>query len=598
MLTKVLPFYKYLKPVWFKFLLGLIFGILYSISSGLGLPLIADNVFPILFGNIENSPPFLKDIADVYFNGNVDGGFLLLCCLAIPAVILLRTIGSIGNGYFMTYTGIYVIQSLQIDMFKKVQTLPMAFFNKYKTGEINAGVMGYPNQIKEVIVDSSNALIKEPLTLICAISFLIYKSFENESFFMAIIGVCSSPFLIFLIRRIGIYLSRRSKQLIELGEKLGSSVIESFQSPIEIRSYNLEKKQVESFTKKLKSIFTLSMKSTRFSLAMSPSIELISGLAISIALFFGVKNGMGEGDFFALILALYMTYTPLKKIGNIQNQLKILEAPLDRLNAILLYQNNISSPQNPKKLHKPFKGDIEFKGVSFGYTNNNPTLKDISFSIPFGESVGLIGESGAGKSTLANLLVRLYDAEEGEIIFDNINIKDLNLQELRNLISYVPQVPILFNDTVLENIRIGNPDAEESEVIKAAKLANAIDFIEKLDNGFNTTLSERGNSLSGGQKQRISIARAFLKNSPILILDEATSSLDNKADKDIKEALKELSKGRTTILIAHRLTSLEHVSKRMILKNGNLIGYDGHENLMVSCPYYKEIMQKFKEASS
>lgn len=591
MLSKILPFYKYLKPVWFKFLLGLIFGILYSLSSGLGLPLIADNVFPILFGNIENSPPFLRNIADVYFGGKVDGGFLLLCCLAIPAIILLRTIGSIGNGYFMTYSGISVIQSLQIDMFKKVQTLPLAFFNKYKTGEINAAVMGYPNQIKEVIVDTSNDLIKEPLTLISAISFLIYKSFENESFFMAIIGVCSTPFLIFLIRRIGIYLSKRSKQLIDLGEKLGSSVIESFQSPIEIRSYNLEKKQIGNFTEKLKSIFMLSMKSTRFSLVMSPSIELISGLAISLALFFGVKNGMGEGDFFALVVALYMTYTPLKKIGNIQNQLKILEAPLDRLNAILLYQNNITSPRNPKNLPKPFKGDIEFKEVSFSYSNNNPTLKDISFRIPFGESIGLIGESGAGKSTLANLLVRLYDAEEGEILFDNVNIKDLDLKELRDLISYVPQAPILFNDTVYENIRIGKPDAEESEIIKAAKLANAIGFIEKLEDGFNTTLSERGNSLSGGQKQRISIARAFLKDSPILILDEATSSLDNKADKEIKETLKNLCKGRTSLIIAHRLSSLEDISQRMIFQNGKIVGYGAHEELLNTCDHYKEIIE-------
>ena len=592
MLRKILPFYKYLSPIRFKFLLGLLFGILYSLSSGLGLPLIADNVFPILFGNVEKSPEWLLYFANTYFDGQLDGGFLLLCCLAIPGVILLRTIGSIGNGYYMTYSGISVIQALQIDMFKKVQSLPLAFFNDYKTGEINAAVMGYPNQIKEMVVDTSNDLIIQPLTLIFAITFLMYKSFENESFFMAIIGLSSAPLLIFLIRRIGIYLAKRSKQLVELGEKLGSSVIESFQSPIEIRSYNLENKQIDDFIYKLRRIFTLSMKSTRFSLIMSPSIELISGLGIALALFFGVKNGMGEGDFFALVIALYMAYDPLKKIGNIQNKFKVLEAPLERLNAILLMENDVVSPKNPVTLSKPFKGDIKFESVSFRYDNNKQILNDISFCIPFGESVGLIGESGAGKSTLANLMVRLYDTNKGQILFDNTNIKELNLRELRDLVSYVPQAPILFNDTVLENIRIGNPSAKESDIIIAAKYAKAHDFIKQLENGYNTVLSERGNSLSGGQKQRISIARAFLKNSPILILDEATSSLDNKADMDIKEALKDLSKGRTTILIAHRLTSLEHVNKRMIIKNGQLIGYGEHGELLSSCAHYKEIFEK------
>ena len=495
MYIKILPFYKYLRPVWCKFLLGLIFGVVYSLSSGLGLPLIADNVFPILFGNFENSHVWLLNVANTHFEGKTDGGFLLLCCLAIPGVILLRMIGSIGNGYWMAYTGISVIQSLQIEMFRKVQSLPLSFFNKYKTGEINAAVMGYPTQIKEMVVDASNDIIIQPLTLFSAIAFLFYKSVENESFFIALIGICTAPFLILLIRRVGSYLSKRSKQIIKLGENLGSSVIESFQSPIEIRSYNLEKKQIANFIDKLKNIFTLSMKSTRFSLIMSPSIELISGLGIALALFFGVKNGMGEGDFFALIIALYMTYTPLKKIGAIQNKFKVLEAPIERLNAILLMENNITSSKNPITLPKPFNGDIKFDSVSFSYEGNKQILNNVSFCIPFGDSVGLIGESGSGKSTLANLLVRLYDANEGQILFDNINIKDLNLEELRNLVSYVPQVPILFNDTVLENIRIGNPNAEESEVIKAAKYAKAHDFIEQLENGYKTVLSERGNSL-------------------------------------------------------------------------------------------------------
>jgi subfamily B ATP-binding cassette protein MsbA len=592
MLKKLLPYFKYLKPVWFKFFLGIFFGVIYSLASGLGLPVMVEKVFPILFGNVSKSPEWLINIANIFFEGNLDGGFLLVCCLTIPAIMLIRGIGFIGNGYYMAYAGFSVIQSIQIDMYKKVQSLPLSFFNKYKTGEINAAVMGYPNQIKLAVVDTSNDLVIQPLTLISAISFLIYKSLNNQSFFMVIIGLASAPFIIFLIRRIGAYLATRSKQIVALSEKLGSTVIENFQSPIEIRAYNLESKQISDFISKLKELFKLNLKSTRFSLVMSPSIEFISGLGIAFALFFGVKNGMGEGEFFSLLIALYMIYTPIKKMSAIQNKLKVLEAPLDRLESILDMEATICSPKTPKPINKPFEEAVTFENVNFEYENGKTTLQNINISIPFAETIGLVGESGAGKSTFANLLLRLYDPNEGRILFGGTNIKDFDIKELRELISYVPQSPILFNNSILENIRLGNPRATEEEIINAAKLANAHSFISEMENGYQTMISERGNSLSGGQRQRISIARAFLKDSPILILDEATSSLDNKADKEIKETLKNLCKGRTSLIIAHRLSSLEDIKSRMVFQNGEIIGYGEHEELLGSCAHYKEIFEK------
>ena len=592
MLKKLLPYFKYLKPVWFKFFLGIFFGVIYSLASGLGLPVMVEKVFPILFGNVSKSPEWLINIANIFFEGNLDGGFLLVCCLTIPAIMLIRGIGFIGNGYYMAYAGFSVIQSIQIDMYKKVQSLPLSFFNKYKTGEINAAVMGYPNQIKLAVVDTSNDLVIQPLTLISAISFLIYKSLNNQSFFMVIIGLASAPFIIFLIRRIGAYLATRSKQIVALSEKLGSTVIENFQSPIEIRAYNLEGTQISDFISKLKELFKLNLKSTRFSLVMSPSIEFISGLGIAFALFFGVKNGMGEGEFFSLLIALYMIYTPIKKMSAIQNKLKVLEAPLDRLESILDMEATICSPKTPKPINKPFEEGVTFENVNFEYEKGKTTLQNINISIPFAETIGLVGESGAGKSTFANLLLRLYDPNEGRILFGGTNIKDFDIKELRELISYVPQSPILFNNSILENIRLGNPRATEEEIINAAKLANAHSFISEMKNGYQTMISERGNSLSGGQRQRISIARAFLKDSPILILDEATSSLDNKADKEIKETLKNLCKGRTSLIIAHRLSSLEDIKSRMVFQNGEIIGYGEHEELLGSCAHYKEIFEK------
>ena len=592
MIKKLLPYFKYLKPVWHKFFLGLTFGFIYSVASGLGLPVMVDNVFPILFGNDADSPMWIKNIADTFFAGKTDGGFLLVCCLFIPAIILIRSASFVANGYYMAYTGFSVIQSMQIDLYKKVQFLPLSFFDKYKTGEINTAVMGYPIQIKSVVVDSSNNLVIQPLTLISAISFLIYKSFQNDSFFIALIGIATAPFIIFLIRRIGTYLATRSRQIVTLSEKLASTVIENFQSPIEIRAYNLENKQIGDFISKLKELFKLNLKSTRFSLIMSPSIEFISGLGIAFALFFGVKNGMGEGDFFSLIIALYMIYTPLKKISAIQNKLKVLEAPLERLESLLQIDTTICSPQCPKSINKPFKEEITFKNVNFEYESGKATLQNINATIPFAETVGLVGESGAGKSTFANLLLRLYEPNEGQILFGEIDIKEYDIKELRELISYVPQSPILFNNSIVENIRIGNPNASDEAIIKAAKLANAHEFISKLKDGYQTIISERGSSLSGGQRQRISIARAFLKDAPILILDEATSALDYKADKEIKESLKNLCKGRTALIITHRVSSLDDTSKRIVFKNGKILGYGKHQELLSSCIHYKEIVEK------
>ena len=550
----------------------------------------AETIFPILFGNASESPEWLRLFVERWFGDDIENGFLILCCLALPGVMFLRMVGSVGNGYYMTYSGISVVQAIQIDMFKKVQALPLAFFQNYKTGELNAGVMGYPNQIKSVIVDTSNDLVKQPLTLISAVGFLVYKSSTSESFFIAIIGVISVPFVVFVIRRVGIYLAKRSRQLVTLGESLGSWVLECFQSPVEIRAYNLQERQVNRFVEYLKSIFRLSMKSTRSSLLVSPSIEVVAGAGLALSLYLGVKNGMNQGEFLALGIALYMAYSPVKRIGAIQNKLKMLEAPLERLEAILYADESVASPANPVSMPQTLSGEITFEGVDFAYLEGNPVLSDINVRIEAGQSVGLVGQSGAGKSTFVNLILRLYDPVKGRILLDGVDLRELDLNELREQIAYVPQMPLLFNASVAENIRIGKPEASEEEILEAARQANALDFIDSLPNGLETVLSERGNSLSGGQRQRIAIARAFLKDAPILVLDEATSALDNQSDRFIQEALTRLAQDRTTLIIAHRLNSLESVERRLYFEKGQIAGDGSHQSLLEESSGYQKLV--------
>lgn len=590
-IRKFIPYFSYLKPVWWQFALGVFFGVSYSVSSGLGLPLMAETVFPILFGNAADAPVWLQSIVQTWFENDVEGGFLLLCCLLLPSMMAVRAASAVGNGYFITFSGTHVVQAIQIDVFKKVQSMPLAFFQKYKTGELQACINGYPNQIKSVVVDMSNDLVKQPLTLISAVGFLIYKSFSSESFFVAIIGLISVPLLVFPIRQIGRYVAKRSRQLVQMGEILNSATIESVQSPLEIRAYNLEKSQVERFIGQLRSIFKYSMKSVRMNLLISPGIEFVSACGISLSLFLGVKTGMGQGEFLALVIALYMAYTPIKKLGNIHGKLKALEAPLHRLETILNESDTVPEPTDPVHLSQPLRGGIIFKNVSFEYLPDQPVLRGISLEIKPGERIGLVGKSGGGKSTFVNLIPRFFDVTDGHIEIDGIDLRCFRLAELRAQIAYVPQMPMLFNLSVEENIRVGRPEASMVEIREAARSANALDFIEALPDGFATVLSERGNSLSGGQRQRIAIARAFLKNAPILILDEATSALDNESDLLIQEALGRLSRNRTTISIAHRLASLRDVDRRLYFEHGQILGEGTHDALLASCPGYAQLVR-------
>ena len=563
-LHKFIPYYKYLLPVRGKFALGIFFGVIVSVTSGLGLPAISDMVIPILFGNEEKAPQWLRHIVEHYFANDVTGGFLILCSLAVPLMIFIRALSGWANGYYVNYAGLYMVQNLQKDIFSKIQCLPYAFFKENQTGEIIASVVNYPNEIRRVVVDMSNDIIRQPLTLLSAIGFVLYKSFESQSFFVSIIAMLSIPILIFPILQIAKYLAKRSKQLVSEGESMNSLVIETIQSPVEIRAFNLEDRQKNFFNKSIDKIFLFMSKSIRSSLMISPSIEFVSSLGFGLALYLGVQNGMNEGEFFSLFLALYFAYDPIKRLGQMHGMIRQLEAPLIRVDRILNLKESVQNTSNPKSIKTPIEGIIEFKNVSFAYEDGIEVISGVNLTIQKGSPFAIIGRSGSGKSSFVNLLLRLYDPTFGSIKLDGVDIKDYGLNELRDQIAYVPQMPLLFKDTIMENIRIGNTQASDAQVIQAAKDANALEFIETFPNGFNTEIGEKGSTLSGGQRQRIAIARAFIKDAPILIFDEATSALDRKNKMKILNQVREM-KDKVFLFISHDLSDSEAFQNKLKL---------------------------------
>jgi subfamily B ATP-binding cassette protein MsbA len=379
-----------------------------------------------------------------------------------------------------------------------------------------------------------------------------------------------------------------------LNGDLAAVITESLQSPIEIQSYNLQEQQRQRFSERIRQIFRLSLKQVKYKSIAGPSIEFISICGLMVALYVGKRNGMDEGTFTAIALALYMCYDPIKKLSTLNEQLKSRIGSQERLEEILTTEDTLPNPSQPKPL-PPVPADIQFANVSFQYITaakeSAPALQDINLTVRPGEVVALVGPSGAGKTTFAMLIPRFYDATTGSIRFGGVDLRELDKYSLRHQIALVPQSPVLFNATFAENIRFGRMNATDAEVQAASREAHAAEFIESLPDGYNTVIRERGTSLSGGQRQRIAIARAFLKNAPILILDEATSALDSESEQMVQSALQKLVRGRTVLMIAHRFSSISLAKRILVFESGRITGDGTPAELNTTHPVYQRMSE-------
>lgn len=573
---RILPYFTYLKSVRVQFALGIGFGIINGAVSGAGIPFVVKYLLPLL-----------KDAA------THEGLNFFMILGLVPLVFVVRALSEFLNAYLIAYSGLHVLEKLRLLVFEKIQQLPMKFFQKNTTGDLMSRVLGDTAQLQTALVKVVDSLIKEPATLLSAIGFLIFLTVTESETAFILIALASVPGCVLPIRTIGTrILKKASLQQAQAG-KLNHVLNENLSAVREIRAYNLKEREVNRFSETVRKLLKLTLKTIKYDKGLSPLIEVVTAFAICFALYVTVIKQIEIETIGSMLAALYMCYQPVKKLGSVSNTIRKAEASLDRLEYILHSEDTVPEPLNPKPLDS-VAGKICFNNVTFAY-ESTAALNQVTAAIEPGQVVALVGPSGAGKTTFANLVPRFYDVGEGSITLDGVDVREISKQSLREQIALVSQESLLFSDTIANNIRIGKSDATLDEVKQAAKMAYAHEFIEDFEEGYETIVGERGSRLSGGQRQRIAIARAFLKDAPIIILDEPTSALDAESEHNIQAALEELAKGRTMLIIAHRFSTIKNAERIFVFDNGRIIARGSHEELYSKNPLYTSLYDKQAE---
>ena len=575
-MKRFLPYYKYLYEVKWHFLIAVLAGIVYGVASGWGLPRILEKAVPEMLKGSEL--PLLE---------------VIKVALLIPLVFGIRGISEYVNGYLVNYCGFQVLERIQVLVFRRLQILPLSFFEKNKSGDLLSRLMADTQMMRMVIVDIANQLIMQPMVLIGAISYLAIKSFEQSEFFVLLICLFTIPLCVIPIRILGGKLLKKAKQLQAESGELTASVTDSLQAPQEIRAYNMQDNVVGRFRTNLVQLFKSRMKVVKYDKLMSPSIEIVTSFGMAITIVYAGKQQMDfQADLLPLMTALYLCYSPIKKLGSIHAKIQKGLASLDRVEFILKHEDNLPEPERPLSFDE-VKGDVAFENVDFAY-NETTVLKNINVTVPAGQVVALVGPSGAGKSTFSSLIPRFYDVLNGKVYVGGKDVRTVSKHSLRDKIAIVAQAPVIFNESIIDNIRVGKPSASDAEVVAAAKKAHADGFIKTLEGGkgYETLVGEKGNSLSGGQRQRIAIARAFLKDAPILILDEATSALDSESEAKIQAALEILVKGRTTFIIAHRFSTIKIADRILVFDCGDIAADGRHEDIYENSVLYRDLYDR------
>lgn len=514
---------------------------------------------------------------------------LLFMGIFLAVMTMLKTSCYFGSSAIMIPLRTGVVRDIRIMVYSKVMYLPLSFFSEERKGDIIARMSGDVGEIENSITSSLDMLLKNPILILLYFSTLIVTSWQLTLFTILVL-----PLMGWIMGEVGKKLKRQSLEaqgkwsdtMSQLEETLGGLRI--------IKAFIAEDKMVNRFAKCSNELRDASNKVAIRQALAHPVSEFLGTLLIVLVLWFGGMLILGEtssieaSTFIFYMVILYSIINPLKDFAKAGYNIPKGLASMERVDKILKAENPIKEPANPLPLHG-MKEQIEFKDLTFSYDGKREVLKHVDLTVPKGKTIALVGQSGSGKSTLVDLLPRYHDVQQGEIAIDGVNIKNFRTHDLRALIGNVNQEAILFNDTFFNNISFGVENATMEQVIEAAKIANAHDFIMETELGYQTNIGDRGGKLSGGQRQRVSIARAILKNPPILILDEATSALDTESERLVQEALERLMKTRTTIAIAHRLSTIRNADEICVLYEGEIVERGKHEELLEKDGYYKRL---------
>ncbi|NRB45284.1 MAG: ABC transporter ATP-binding protein [Verrucomicrobiales bacterium] len=597
---------SYLKPYKWRFIFGIIFGALYGVVNG-GMVLVINHVTNIVFGASKGAEEFekirkglppeeigkakeafdkvqevIKESAESVVEFDTE---ILLVALLIPAIMMIRGLFGFLNAYCMLWCSLRVLSDIRVKLFRRLMGQSLDYFNQSKGGELMQTVFNQTRLAQQTLTTAASDIVKQPAAIISALAAIFYIDWKFALCALVLFPICIIPVIV-----AGRKVRKSGRKEEDEAEKMMVVMQEAISGIQVVKGHAREEHEIGKFVEANSRMMTFIMRWRKAMEIVSPLVEIVASFGVGAALVYCsfFPGAGGPGKFLALNAGLILLYPPAKSMSRISVLLQKSLAATSKVFKMMDRAPSIQDAEDAIEI-EDCKGEIRFENVSHSYGEEVYAVEEIDFTVETGKNYALVGESGAGKSTLFSLILRFYDPREGTVSIDGTDIKNIRQESLRDHIGVVNQDTFLFHDSIYENIRYGKLDATKEEVIAAAKMAHAHEFIIDQDQGYDTIVGDKGDKLSGGQKQRISIARAILRNAPILLLDEATSALDSRSEKVIQKALQKLLKDRTSIAIAHRLSTILNADKIVVMERGRVSAIGSHSELLDSSDTYQHL---------
>ncbi len=582
-LNRYLPPYKWL-VVW-----GIVSGVLAAAASGFGLPVIVQKVCPVVFGEVP-PPAWLTEWLTAYVAPeDLPMATLVGAACIIPVVMCVRGLATYFNAYLLTRAGVSLVTDVRTALFARLQWLSFSFHDRNTRGGLMTTIIQYTQGLQQQLVQVLNDIVVQPLTLVAAVAYLVYAAVSNHESAILLGNLLISCACIPLVRYVGKSVLKKMREMLAGMNVITANVEEALTAQREVRAFNLEARQESVLGENIRKFNKTLIKVASWKASLSPAIEVVSALALAYSLYRGCGDGLTLEAFTAIATAFYFCYDPIKRLGTVATQCRMMAVMLKGIDDIMSAKDETPEPENPQSLPAQVQGVVDFEHVTFGYTKEKTVLHDVTVHVPAGDIVALVGPSGSGKTTFINLICRFYDPQKGSVKIDGIDVRNISRAQRTENIGLVSQFAALFRDTIAENIRVGKPGATDADVRRAGDMACVSEFADMKPEGYGLMLAEGGGGLSGGQRQRVSIARAILKNAPLLILDEATSALDMKSEAVIQKALDDMAQTRTTFIIAHRFSTIRMANRILVFNEGRIVADGNHEQLYETCMLYKSL---------